>query len=318
MVTGGAGFIGSHLIEKLLADPVNLIYALDNLSTGRKANLESFLANKNFKFIKGDILDKMALKSLPRPDWIFHLAAAVGAKLVIQKPLNSFRTNIIGTENVLEFALKSKAKILIASSSEVYGKNTKIPFKEIHDRIYGSVYNPRWGYALSKSCDELMAIFYHKELNLSVVVVRLFNTVGPRQVGDYGMVVPTLVKQALKSEPLTIYGNGTQIRSFTYVGDVVDAFIKLMNKPKAVGRIINVGSVNSISIKNLGKRIKKLTNSKSEMKFVPYSVAYSGDFEEMTKRKPDISEIKKLINYKPTINLNGILKLIINNLKEKL
>ena len=316
LVTGGAGFIGSHLIEKLLADPANLIYALDDLSTGRKSNIKPFLTNKNFKFIKGSILDKKVFKSLPKPDWIFHLAAAVGARLVVEKPLDSFRTNIIGTENVLEFALKSKSKILIASSSETYGKNTKIPFKETDDRIYGSVYNPRWGYAFSKSCDELMAIFYQKELGLKSIVVRLFNTVGPRQVGDYGMVIPTLTKQAIKSEPVTIYGNGKQIRSFTYVGDVVGAFVKLMKKPEAVGKIINIGSENSVTIKELGERIIELTKSTSKIKFIPYTVAYSSDFEEMMKRKPDISEARKLINFKPLVNLDGILKLVIADIKK--
>lgn len=315
LVTGGAGFIGSHLVEKLLKSPDNFVYALDNLSTGRLANTKLFKSNRNFKFIKGDILDKRVFKKIPKPDQIFHLAAAVGAKLVVQKPLDSFRVNIIGTENVLEFALKSKSKILIASSSEVYGKNTRIPFKEIHDRVYGSVYNPRWGYALSKSCDELMAIFYNKELGLPTVVVRLFNTVGPRQVGDYGMVIPTLIKQALKKQPITIYGDGKQVRSFTYVGDVVDAFIKLMNRPEAIGRIINIGSENSISIKNLGHRIKKLVKSESEIKFVPYAVAYSGDFEEMMKRKPDISEARRLINFEPTVDLEKILKLVIEDTK---
>jgi UDP-glucose 4-epimerase len=315
LVTGGAGFIGSHLIERLLTNPVNSVYVLDDLSTGRISNIRPFLKNKKFKFIKGSILNKKVFKRLSKPDWIFHLAAAVGAKLVVEKPLDSFRTNIIGTENMLEFALKSKSKILIASSSETYGKNISIPFKETDDRIYGSVYNPRWGYAISKSCDELMAIFYHKELGLDTVVVRLFNTVGPRQVGDYGMVIPTLTKQALRSEPITIYGNGKQIRSFTYVGDVVDAFVKLMNKKEAVGRIINIGSENSVSIKELGRRIKKLTKSQSEIQYIPYTAAYSSDFEEMMKRKPDISEARKLIDFKPLVDLDEILKKVIEHIR---
>lgn len=315
LITGGAGFIGSHLVERLVSDKRNFVCVIDNLSTGRLKNLNAVSGFKNFKFIKGDILDSQVFNKISTPEVIFHLAAAVGAKLVIEKPLNSFRTNIIGTENVLNFALKSRAKIVITSSSEVYGQNTRIPFKETDSRIYGSVYNLRWGYALSKASDELMAICYYREHHLSSIVVRLFNTVGPRQTGEYGMVVPTLIKQALKAIPLTIYGNGSQIRSFTDVRDVVSALIKLTKEPRAVGKVFNIGSESSISIKKLGQLIIKLTASKSKLKFIPHDLAYGKNFEEMMKRKPDITEIKKIISYRPITDLVKILKPIIEEIE---
>ncbi|MDO8601236.1 MAG: SDR family NAD(P)-dependent oxidoreductase [bacterium] len=320
LITGGAGFIGSHLAEKLLRKG-NEVFVFDNLSTGSQNNID-LIKNKEeyrdrFTFIRGDVLEDKNLlaETIGKVDEIYHLAAAVGVKTVMEKPLESFLINIDGTKNVLELALASGRKIpvLITSSSEVYGKNEKIPFKEEDDRIYGSAYNTRWGYGLSKGSDEFLGLAYFREKQLPVIVVRLFNVIGPRQAGAYGMVVPRLVKQALDGSPMTVYGDGEQTRCFGGVGNVTNILIDLMNSQKAIGHIFNVGSDEEISINGLAKKIKDLTGSNSEIVHIPYSQVYGQDFDDMRKRKPNIDKIKDQnsgVNY-GRFSLEDELKLII-------
>ena len=243
---------------------------------------------------------------------IFHLAAAVGVKTIIDKPLESFLININGTEIVLEIAAKYKVPVLITSSSEVYGKNNNLPFKEEDDRVYGSIYHNRWGYGLSKGSDEFLALAYFQEKNLPIVIVRLFNVIGPRQSGAYGMVAPRFIKQALSGKPIMVYGNGEQTRCFADVEDITDALIKLINEPRARGEIFNLGSSKEITIKALAQEIKLLANSKSKIVFVPYTKVYGPNFEDMAHRRPDLSKIKNLIGYQPKITLKESLKKIIN------
>src|SRR3989344_1804769 len=259
LITGGAGFIGSHLAEKLLQAGEE-VFVIDDLSTGSFKNIAHLKNNKNFHFTKGTILNRVKLKKLAsKADQIYHLAAAVGVKTVVEKPLESFLLNIKGTEIVLDAALKYKIPVLVTSTSEIYGKNDKLPFNEESDRIYGSACHSRWGYAMSKGADEFLALGYHREKGLKAVIVRLFNVVGPRQTGAYGMVVPRFVQQALAGKPITVYGNGCQTRCFACVCDVTDALIKLMANPKAIGHIFNTGSDEEVSIKELAQKVIKLT-----------------------------------------------------------
>jgi len=311
LISGGAGFIGSHLAEKLLKDNKE-VFVVDNLSTGRLENIEHLKNNKNFHFIEGSVLDEDLMKELiEKVDQVYHLAAAVGVKKILKEPLDCLLTNVNGTEIILKEAAKRNTKVLLASSSEVYGKGDKVPFKEEDDRIYGSVYNNRWIYAFSKGIDEFLGLAYWKEKNLSVIVVRFFNVIGPRQIGRYGMVVPTFVKQALKNEPITVYGDGEQTRSFADIEDIINALIKLMTVKQAEGQVLNLGADREISINNLAEKIKELTNSSSEIVHIPYNQAYLEGFEDLARRVPDISKIKTMIGYEPKFSLEETINKII-------
>jgi len=311
LVTGGAGFIGSHLSEELLKQGYE-VYALDDFSTGSINNIKGLLDDNKFHFTEGSVLDKATLsKLIDDVDVIFHLAAAVGVKYILENPLKSLRINIHGTDNVLELASRDKKKVVIASSSEIYGKNNAVPFKETDDRVLGSTHIPRWGYSSSKAVDEFLAFAYHRELGLPVVIVRFFNTVGPRQSSNYGMVIPVFVSRALRNEEITIFGDGRQSRCFAHVADVVDAVIKLSEHPDAVGHVFNIGSDDEITILDLANKIIKLTNSSSKIKFLPYNNVYShvnSHFEDMRRRVPHLSRVKNLIGYSPRFNIDDILR----------
>jgi UDP-glucose 4-epimerase len=316
LITGGAGFIGSHLCEALLdkGDEVNVI---DNLSTGRKQNINHLLPLENFDFFQTTIMNEWVLEDLINQcDIVYHLAAAVGVKLIINKPVETIETNIRGTENVLKFANKARKKVLIASTSEVYGKVPHDQLSENADRQYGPTTAHRWSYAASKAIDEFLALAYHKEYNLPVIIARLFNTVGPRQIGRYGMVLPNFVKQALANKPITIYGDGKQSRSFTYVGDCVRVLKGLMDHEESVGQVFNIGNSEEISIKGLAERVRELSNSKSELVYIPYEEAYEGGFEDMQRRCPDNSKIKKLLGYKPSKTLDELIQVTIDYHRE--
>ena len=316
LITGGAGFIGSHLAEKLLAAG-NSVSVIDNLSTGRFINIRHLASNPKFKYIIETILNREVLEKLIKEcDQIYHMAAAVGVKYIIDNPLLSLQTNIGGTENVLEFANKYKKKVLIASTSEIYGKSNGVPFIEENDRLLGSTHITRWSYSSSKAIDEFLALAYYREKKLPIVIVRCFNTVGPRQTGEYGMVIPKFVKNALLNHPLTIYGDGKQSRCFADVEDVTDGMINLMNTKKAEGEVFNLGNDEEITVEELAKKIKKITNSSSKIEFVPYEVAYEEGFEDMRRRKPDLTKLRKYIDYKPRYNLNKILERIVNYFEE--
>lgn len=313
LITGGAGFIGSHLAEKLL-EMGHSVSVIDNLSTGEFSNIRHLVKNNNFSYTINSVLNKDVLENLiVKVNQIYHLAAAVGVKYIIDNPLLSLRTNIGGTENVFELANRYKKKVLLASTSEIYGKSNNVPFKEEDDRLLGSTHITRWSYSSAKAIDEFLALAYYREKKLPVVIVRCFNTVGPRQTGQYGMVIPTFVKNALLDHPLTIYGDGKQTRCFADVDDVVDGMIKLMNIKKAEGKIFNIGNDKDISIEELAKKIKKMTNSKSKIEYIKYEDAYEEGFEDMRQRKPDLSKIKKILDFKPNYNLGKILERIINH-----
>ena len=311
LITGGAGFIGSHLSEELL-NRGEEVFVIDDLSTGSIENIEHLKNNPKFHYTIDTIKNEPLLAELvDRCDVVYHLAAAVGVKLIIESPVNTIETNIYGTELVLKCANKKKKKVMVASTSEVYGKNNNVPFKEDYDVVLGSTKNGRWSYACSKAIDEFLALAYWREKKLPVVVVRFFNTVGPRQTGRYGMVIPNFVKQALLGHPITVYGDGKQSRSFTYVGDVVKGISELMNNPKAVGEVFNIGHGKEITIYELAVLVKKITNSKSEIVYIPYDKAYEEGFEDMQRRSPDISKINKLIGYKPTMDIKEILEKVV-------
>ena len=311
LITGGAGFIGSHLAEFLLTKG-HTVAVLDNFSTGNRENIKHLLANNRFIFKKGSVLFKNDLAPLvARSHHIYHLAAAVGVKYIVEHPLQTLITNVDGTKHVLELAAKKNIPTLISSSSEVYGKNDNLPFTENADRTYGSAYSERWGYALSKALDECLALAYGREKKLPVVVVRLFNTVGPRQSSHYGMVIPTFIKQAIAGEPITVFGSGNQTRCFSHVSDITQAMAHLMNNKQAYGEIVNLGSTEAISIRDLAEKIKQMTKSKAKIITIPYEKAYSKTFEDMQKRLPDLAKAEKLIGYKPTYSLDQIIKSMI-------
>lgn len=311
LITGGAGFIGSHLAEELIGKG-NQVIVLDNLSTGRYENSAHLDGNPNFQLVVGSILDEFLVdKFVERCDVIFHLAAAVGVELIVKNPWESLTTNIRGSEIVLQIAYRYRKKVLITSTSEIYGKNTNGPLKEEDDRILGSPLKSRWAYSTSKAVDEMLSYIYWKEKNLPTIIVRLFNTVGPRQTGAYGMVIPRFVCQALKGEPITVYGTGKQTRCFLHVKDAVNALISLMEHPKAVGDVFNIGSQEEVTIENLAKKVIRLTESNSEIVYISYDQAYEEGFEDMPRRVPDISKVKRLIGFDPTVNLEGILKHVI-------
>jgi UDP-glucose 4-epimerase len=316
LITGGAGFIGSHLAEKLLQNGHN-ISIIDNLSTGKFSNIRHLIKNPQFGYTIDSILNREVLEPLIKnSEQIYHLAAAVGVKYIIDNPLLSLRTNIVGTENVLDFANMYKKKVLVASTSEIYGKSEKVPFKEDDDRLLGSTHISRWSYSSAKAVDEFLSLAYYREKKLPVVIVRCFNTVGPRQTGQYGMVIPKMVKSALLDHPITIFGDGKQSRCFSYVDDVVDGMIKLMNNKKAEGQIFNIGSNQEITIEELAQKIKKMTGSHSKIEFIKYEDAYEDGFEDMRRRVPDLEKINKFIGFKPNYDLDSILKKVIDYFEE--
>ena len=311
LITGGAGFIGGHLVEELLKKKYQVI-ALDDLSTGRMENVAHLKGNSDFELVVGTVLNEHLVdKLVERADVVFHLAAAVGVELIVKRPLESLTTNIKGSETVLEMAYRYNKKILITSTSEIYGKNVNGPLKENDDRILGSPLKVRWSYSTAKAVDEMLAYVYWKEKKVPSIIVRLFNTVGPRQTGYYGMVVPRFCDQALKNKPITVYGTGKQSRCFIHVKDVVKALIKLVEEPKAVGEVFNIGSQEEVSIEQLAKEIIRITKSKSKIEYIPYEKAYEEGFEDMQRRIPDTTKINKLIGFKPSYTLAQIIKDII-------
>jgi UDP-glucose 4-epimerase len=316
LITGGAGFVGSHLVEKYLERGAD-VYIIDDLSTGTLENIKHLQEDKNHKdklFVTIDsILNHNVMLGLVGTcDIVLHMAAAVGVQYILENPLSSIVTNIKGAEEVLELCNKFKKKVLIASTSEVYGKHTHAPLVETDNIIYGPSIKFRWSYAAAKLMDEFTALAYHRTKNLQVAIIRLFNTVGPRQTGRYGMVIPRFVQQALRNEPITVYGDGIQTRTFTYIGDVVDAIIKLIECPDAIGEVTNIGGAEEITIKDLAERVKKITCSTSKIKYISYDEAYTKDFEDMQRRVPSIEKVEKLINWKPTTSLDNILEKVID------
>ena len=306
LITGGAGFIGSHLAESLIARGDEVVI-LDNLSTGSSKNLERI--KENIEFNHGDILDQNLVRRLvANSDHVIHLAAALGVLNIVNKPLDSLKTNLHGTELVLEACDKYKKPVLVASTSEIYGKHDKVPLSEEDDRIIGHPLKSRWSYSEAKAVDESLAYFYHLENELPIRIIRFFNTVGPRQVGHYGMVVPRFVSAALKNEPLSVYGSGDQIRCFCHVTDAVRALLLIMDSKNAVGEVFNVGNNQQISIMDLAKKVIKITNSSSKIEKIAYEDAYPDGFEDMQRRVPDISKIKQVLGWTPEINLNQIIK----------
>jgi UDP-glucose 4-epimerase len=315
LITGGAGFVGSHLAEKYLKFGDD-VYIIDDLSTGTLENIKHLQDdenNKNRLFVTIDTilnLDIM-LELIGTCDLVLHMAAAVGVQYILENPLSSIVTNIKGTEVVLELCNKFRKKVLIASTSEVYGKHTHAPLVETDNIIYGPSTKFRWSYAAAKLMDEFTALAYHRTKKLQVIIIRLFNTVGPRQTGRYGMVMPRFVQQALSNETITVYGDGTQTRVFTYVEDVVDAIAKLAKCSDAIGDVTNIGGAEEVAIGNLAEMVKKLTFSTSQIKFIPYDEAYTKDFEDMQRRVPSIEKVEKLINWKPTTSLDNIIESVI-------
>jgi len=311
LITGGAGFIGSHLAESLLKRG-DEVYIIDDFSTGSLDNVQHLFPESRFHSTVGTILFEKAVEPLIQAcDCVYHLAAAVGVRLIIEKPVDTIETNILGTEIILRLANRYKRKVLITSTSEVYGKGNHIPFKEGDDRTYGPTTKSRWSYATSKAIDEFLALAYYHEKKLPVVIARLFNTIGPRQTGSYGMVVPSFVQQALLGHSITVFGDGEQTRSFTYVDDVVSALVNLMEHPEAEGEVCNVGNNEEVSINDLASLVKKLTKSDSPIIHVPYDEAFEKGFEDLQRRVPDITKTKKLIGFKPTVSLEeGIRRII--------
>lgn len=307
LITGGAGFIGGHLAELLLGNKYR-VTAIDNLSTGSLRNIERVADNPDFQFVRADIRDEMVLgQHASRADVIVHLAAAVGVRLIMERPVQTLETNINGTEVVLKAALRYGCRVLLASTSEVYGKGTKVPFVEDDDVLLGTTNKSRWAYAATKMIDEFLGLAYAREHQLEVIPVRLFNTVGPRQTGEYGMVIPRFVRQALGGEQLTVFGDGTQRRSFCHVADVVLALQSLALHPGSPGRVYNIGGTIETSILELAERINSKTGNPGGFRLVPYSEAYSPDFEDMLRRVPDISRILSLVGWRPQRSLDQIL-----------
>jgi UDP-glucose 4-epimerase len=316
LITGGAGFIGSHLAERLLQLDHDVL-VLDNLSTGSIENIAHLKTEKRFSYVIDSVTSESLLAEMvDSSDVVFHLAAAVGVKLIVEQPVHTIETNVHGTEVVLKHANKKKKLVFIASTSEVYGKSADVPFRESADVVLGPSAKHRWAYACSKLIDEFLALAYWKEKKLPVVIVRLFNTVGPRQTGQYGMVLPTFVRQALSGHPMTVFGDGTQSRSFTYVSDVVDALIALSSERRAVGEVFNIGNTGEISIVDLATRVKTLTCSDSPIQLVPYDQAYEAGFEDMPRRVPDISKLRALVGYEPKVELDEIIRRVIDYIRE--
>ena len=316
LITGGSGFVGSHLAEALL-ERGDEVLVLDNLSTGSIDNIRHLKGHPKFSYTIDAVENEPVLAELiDRADVVVHLAAAVGVKLIVEQPVHTIETNVRGTEVVLKHANKKKKLVLIASTSEVYGKSVAVPFTEDADLVLGPTSKHRWAYACSKLIDEFLALAYWKERKLPVIIVRLFNTVGPRQTGQYGMVIPNFVRQALAGQPITVFGDGTQSRSFTYVGDVVRAMVALINEPRAVGHVFNIGNGEEITISDLARKVKTLSGSQSEIVKIPYDQAYESGFEDMPRRVPDIAKLGQLIGYKPTVELDEILHRVIESFRQ--
>lgn len=308
-ITGGAGFIGSHLADSLISRG-DQVLAFDNLSTGSLGNLVQ--SSNKLKFENGSILDEVAVDScVAESDFVVHLAAALGVFNIINKPLESLKTNINGTEIVLEAANRYKKPILIASTSEIYGKNKKVPLNEEDDRVIGHPLKSRWSYSEAKAVDESLAFFYYQKTKLPVRIVRLFNTVGPRQIGDYGMVLPRFVSSALKNKPLNVYGDGEQIRCFCHIRDTIRALLLVMDSDKSIGQVFNIGNDEQVTIRDLARRVIEITASKSSIINIPYEEAYVAGFEDMRNRVPDISKIRNELGWQPEFTLNQIIKDIV-------
>jgi len=320
LITGGAGFIGSHLSDRLL-ERGDEVFVVDDLSTGSLANVEQHQNQKRFHLIVDTILNEAVMNELVfKCDQIYHMAAAVGVKLIMNRPVETLETNVKGTEMVLMLANRYKKKILIASSSEVYGKimdgENTTHLLEDTDRLMGSTTKRRWAYACSKALDEFLALAYYEEKKLPVIIVRLFNTVGPRQTGQYGMVIPNFVQKALIDKPITVYGDGSQSRSFTYIADVIDVLIKLMAEPEAVGKIFNVGNEEEVTIKDLALMVKEMTGSSSEIEYISYEKAYGPGYEDMQRRCPDITRLKDFMHFNPKTDRKGIIQSVIDYYKK--
>src|SRR3954470_22221955 len=311
LITGGAGFVGSHLSEALLHRG-DEVFVLDDLSTGSIDNITHLKSNPKFHYRIASVTNEPLLAELiDRTDVVVHLAAAVGVKLIVEAPVHTIENNVHGTEVVLKHANKKKKLVLIASTSEVYGKSVNLPFREDADLVLGPTVKHRWAYACSKLIDEFLALAYWKERKLPVIIVRLFNTVGPRQTGQYGMVIPNFVRQALAGQPITVFGDGTQSRSFTYVGDVVEAMVALLDEPGAVGQVFNIGNTGEVSIRELAERVRTLAGSSSPIQIVPYDEAYEAGFEDMPRRVPDTSKIRALIGFAPKLELDDMIRTVI-------
>ena len=315
LLTGGAGFVGSHLAEALLAQGHSVL-VVDDLSTGSMDNIVHLKGRKGFEYVIDTVMNEpLVAELIDRADVVFHLAAAVGLKLIVEAPVRTIETNVHGTEVVLTHASKKGRLVVIFSTSEVYGKSIAVPFQEDADLVLGPTPKHRWAYACSKAIDEFLALAYYRERKLPVIVARLFNTVGPRQTGRYGMVIPNFVRQALSDEAITVFGNGKQTRSFTDVSDVVGALIKLVQEPRAIGQVFNIGNTEEISILDLAERIRTMASSRSTIEFVPYEKAYDAGFEDMPRRVPDLTKIGEYIGYRPTVGLAEILKRVIEHTK---
>jgi UDP-glucose 4-epimerase len=313
LLTGGAGFVGSHLAEALL-DRGHEVIVLDDLSTGSMENILHLKPRPGFEYVIDTVMNEpLTAELVDRADVVFHLAAAVGVKLIVEAPVRTIETNVHCTEIVLTRASKKGKLVVIFSTSEVYGKSTAVPFTEDADLVMGATPKHRWAYACSKAIDEFLALAYYRERKLPVIIARLFNTVGPRQTGRYGMVIPNFVQQALAGAPITVFGDGSQTRSFTYVGDVVDGLMRLVGEPRAVGQVFNIGNIEEVSILELARRVRALTGSQSEIVLVPYEQAYDEGFEDMPRRVPNLAKIQSLVGYRPTLKLDDILGRVIDH-----
>jgi len=313
LLTGGAGFIGSHLADALMARRHD-VCVIDDLSTGSKDNIAHLEGRPGFTSVIDSVMNQARVAELvDRADVVFHLAAAVGVKLIVDAPVRTIETNIHGAEVVLAEASRARKLVVMFSTSEVYGKSVDVPFREDSDLVLGPTPRHRWAYACSKALDEFLALGYHRERGLPVIILRLFNTVGPRQTGRYGMVIPTLVRQALADAPMTVHGDGRQSRSFTDVGDVVGAIVRLVQEPRAIGEVFNIGTTEETTILDLARRVKHLTGSRSEIVLVPYDTAYDVGFEDMPRRVPDLAKIRALIGYCPALGLDDILRRVIQH-----
>ena len=317
LITGGAGFIGSHLAEALLASGHGVLI-IDNLSTGSIDNIAHLKGRPKFEYHIDTVTNESLLAELiDRADVVFHFAAAVGVKLIVEQPVYTIETNVHGTEVVLKHAVKKRKLVVVASTSEVYGKSIDVPFREDSDLVLGPTPKHRWAYACSKALDEFLALAYWKERKLPVIIVRFFNTVGPRQTGQYGMVIPNFVRQALAGEPITVFGDGTQCRSFTHVADVVRALMALMVEPKAIGQVVNIGNTEEVSITGLAERVRDMTGSTSPIQLIPYDQAYESGFEDMPRRLPDLTKVHGLIGYEPRHTLDSILTDVIAFMRQQ-
>ena len=313
LITGGAGFIGSHLADHLLGRGDQVVL-LDDLSTGRVTNIEHLNDRTGAEFVLGSILDtELVDEAVARVDAVFHLAAAVGVNLIVKKPLESLMTNIRGTETVIEMAHKYDKRLLVMSTSEIYGKNTSDSLSEEDDRILGSPLKSRWSYSEAKAIDEILAYTYWREKGLETVIIRLFNTVGPRQTGSYGMVIPRFVGQALRNEPITVFGDGNQTRCFCHVGDVVEGLVALSEHPEAFGKVFNLGGGEEVSIRELAERVIELAGSQSSLEFIPYDTAYEAGFEDMERRVPNTTRAMQLVGFEPSASLDDIIRSVIDD-----